>query len=252
MLRAILILLLIACPAAAENYLPQATLALGLARSAAQCKALGCDGTLLFTSADTPSGNVLSFSDTTGLSVGQLVRGGSQIPRNTTIASLTSTTVTLSNPVLSDLPTSSPVGFGLTVLWWQVQPLTDNSAAIRIDPGTRFDTSDRGIGLSGAEISTILSKVATGTKLPFILPLSTFTSRLTAGQQTAVVNSTNPAISTGWALIQSTGGSNATRTVDLSNPILQTMLGAMLADGIVTNAQYNAAAAYIAVAVPPL
>lgn len=250
LIRALLILL-IAFPAMAQNYLPQTTFALALARSAAQCKALGCDGTLLFTTADAPSGNVLTFSGTTGLSVGQPVRGGPQIPGNTTILSLTPTTVTMSKSVASDLPVGSPVGFGSTILWWAVQPLTDNTATIRLDPGTNFDTSFRGSGLSGAEISTILSKVATGTKLPFILPLSTFTSRLTAVQQTAVVNSTNPAISTGWALIQSTGGTNATRTVDLSDPVIQTMLGAMLADAIVTQAQYNTAAAYIAVAAPP-
>jgi len=142
-----------------------------------------------------------------------------------------------------------------TKYWWAVQPLTDGTCALVINPGTQFDTDvtvgKLTAGLTAGQKSAIINAVTAGTKLPWVLPLSTFTSRMNAQQQQAVVNSTNPDVSKGWSLIQSTGASNATRKVDLSDPIIQAMLDGMLTDGIINQTQYAVVSAYVAVAQVP-
>jgi len=58
--------------------------------------------------------NVLEFTATTGVSVGQTVTGTS-IPANTTVTAVTSTLVTLSNSVTATIATTAPITFGLSV-----------------------------------------------------------------------------------------------------------------------------------------
>ena len=64
----------------------------------------------LLTSQDTPSGNLLTFESIAGVNAGMFV-SGSNIPGNTTVAALAGNSVTLSQPVLADIPINTSVGF---------------------------------------------------------------------------------------------------------------------------------------------
>lgn len=106
--------------------------------------------TTLLTSADTPSGNVLTFASTAlpnagappvdgvdniaaAISAGQPVNG-LNIDASVTVSSLTPTSVTLSKPILGDIPAATPINFGISIA------ITDppNSSPQGLVQGTDF------------------------------------------------------------------------------------------------------------------
>jgi hypothetical protein len=64
----------------------------------------------LLTSADDPSGSTLSFSSTAGVQTGMLV-SGTNIAANTKVSAVFSASVTVSRPILGDLPAGSSIIF---------------------------------------------------------------------------------------------------------------------------------------------
>src|ERR1051326_3129354 len=68
------------------------------------------DAVALSTTSDTAKGNVLPFGSTTNVKTGMSV-SGPQIASGTTVTSLTSASVTLSAPILSDVPPGTTITF---------------------------------------------------------------------------------------------------------------------------------------------
>jgi hypothetical protein len=69
---------------------------------------------VLATSADTPSGSALPFASTTGVIAGMAV-SGINIADGTTVQSVSSTSVTLSQPIKGDVPSGSNITFKVSV-----------------------------------------------------------------------------------------------------------------------------------------
>ena len=63
------------------------------------------------TNGDTPSGATLPFLATAGVIKGMLVSGTNSIPSGATVASVTSSSVTLSAPLSGDVPNTTPITF---------------------------------------------------------------------------------------------------------------------------------------------
>lgn len=154
--RVFALFVVLAGPAAAQTYLPQADLATAQARSQTQCAALGCDGVQ-------------------------------------------------------------------TTYWWQVQPLSDGTAAVVVQPSGPFGPA----ALTAPEQSALVSPTVLGTKIPTVISLPAFQARFTALQLVAMNSSLDPAVSVPWA--QAKGAA----TVNLNSPVIQEMLIAAANDGII-------------------
>jgi hypothetical protein len=131
-----------------------------------------------------------------------------------------------------------------TIYWLHVQPLTDGTAALRLDPNTPYSAT--AAGLTPAEQSTVVSISVMGTKLPWIVSLATLEARLTTAQLNALNNSADPTIAADWAAIQ------AGQTVDLTSAQAIGLVNRAVTLGLLTQAKAQTVLAWIAVAaVPP-
>ena len=81
-------------------------------------RAIQTDTTVLATSADCPSGKVLTFTSTVGAALGPVFSSNGAIPSNALVLSFTSTTVTLSLNVTGDIPSGTAITFGPQTLIW--------------------------------------------------------------------------------------------------------------------------------------
>jgi Tc toxin complex TcA C-terminal TcB-binding domain len=79
------------------------------------CEAITAPAMALTTNANTPSGMSLSFASTAGLIAG-MSASAAGIPSATTVAALTPSTVTLSQPVSANVPSGTSVTFAATTL----------------------------------------------------------------------------------------------------------------------------------------
>src|SRR5229473_401426 len=73
---------------------------------------------VLATSIDAPSGTTLTFTSTTGATIGPVFAANGNIASNTTVTAKTATTVTLSQAVTGDIPLGHAVTFGPQTLLW--------------------------------------------------------------------------------------------------------------------------------------
>lgn len=123
----------------------------------------------------------------------------------------------------------------VTKLWWDVQPLTDGSAAIVVIPGTQSDATVSNafaripVGLDVKEQGGLQPRAILATLLPDILPSATFLGRFTAKQSTdtdALALSV-PAVAS--KLTEIKGGAN----VDLQDAAIVGFLKALVDGGVV-------------------
>ncbi len=107
--------------------------------------------TSLTTIADAPSGNVLTFTSTTGVIAGMTARA-TGIPLNTLVTSVTPTTVTLTNTLVVDIPASSVINFIFVALSLDLSGTNANLSNLltydyRYAAGANWTTATRRVGL---------------------------------------------------------------------------------------------------------
>lgn len=110
-----------------------------------------------------------------------------------------------------------------TIYWWQVQGLTDGTAAIVIQPSGPYSNTL----LTGSEQAAVVTATSLGTKLPTVISEPSFMARFTAGQISAMNASSDPAVSVPWTNVKGSA------TVNLASSTVQQMLIAAIADGII-------------------
>lgn len=131
----------------------------------------------ILTTTDTPSGNTLTFASTSGVSVGMAVIATS-IPPNTTVGALTSSSVTLSQPISADVPVGSEVIFApaysadlqaLIQSWLSFPPTPSGQISSQAyqpsDDATEFWPS-AATAHAGAFLNLVLSALTQGYMIP--------------------------------------------------------------------------------------
>lgn len=102
---------------------------------------------------------------------------------------------------------------GGTKYWWQVQPLTDGTAALRVEATGPFSESTtvggHAAGLNAAEHSAKVGYGAMSTKLPWVVSEPAFAARFTAAQISSL-NAATGQCAADWTAVK------AAATVDLA------------------------------------
>jgi Tc toxin complex TcA C-terminal TcB-binding domain len=140
----------------------------------------------LSTNSDTPSGTALPFASTLGVTAGMAVSGAAMAP-NTTVSAVTATSVTLSQPVLGDVPSGAALTFtppypaGLAQLlqnWLAFPPAASGMLSSEAyqpgDDDTKFwPGASTAAATAGAFLNLVLAALTQGAIIPLSPPPTT-------------------------------------------------------------------------------